>query len=376
MPSQHCQPDKTPVVWNVEIFANRQNQQKRGPSGNAQLPPPKRRVSAPAGERYSSQRGSSKASTNQGQNTSRSLLLNISRLLDITEWKTSTSSAAQWRSINTPIAMPGTSSCSTAAPWGTSHTAATRLVVSSPTSGIASTPTSLWGLDRLHTHIPNPEGCAIVTTLLQMRATERNQRQRQWQFQLQAVTTPQTLVSGSCIIHRFCHSDVTGLVIPTGILLELSMWNRWPFINTNNLEMARYAMRCVVKALAEAPHRQIIEMYWITTMLHNNNWSIEFEACTKEILEEVCWRNGPHWILHTQTGTRFKHKSIRLNSILLNWHGTKQQNNITSTGLKRMQSIWNSSIPFRQTLSIFSCGTVCGRWCMRSKSNAERVERC
>jgi len=33
-------------------------------------------------------------------------------------------------------------------------------------------------------------------------------------------------------------------------------------------------------------------------MQQNNIWSIAFEARTKEILKEVCWSNGPRWILH------------------------------------------------------------------------------
>ena len=69
MPSQSTHPDKTPVLRNVRCLANRQNQQKRGPSGNSQLPPPMRRVSVPAGERDSSQGGSSVRSTIQGQNS-------------------------------------------------------------------------------------------------------------------------------------------------------------------------------------------------------------------------------------------------------------------------------------------------------------------
>jgi hypothetical protein len=43
-----------------------------------------------------------------------------------------------------------------------------------------------------------------------------------------------------------------------------------------------------VKELAEAPHWQILEKYWNTAMQQNNIWSIAFEACTKEILKEVC----------------------------------------------------------------------------------------
>jgi len=66
------------------------------------------------------------------------------------------------------------------------------------------------------------------------------------------------------------------------------MWNRWPFICASDLEMVSYATQRVAKALAEAPHWQILETYWNTTIPQNNIWSIAFEACTKEILNEVC----------------------------------------------------------------------------------------
>jgi hypothetical protein len=89
-------------------------------------------------------------------------------------------------------------------------------------------------------------------------------------------------------------------------------------MDANDLEMVCYAMRCVAKALAEAPHWQIIETYWNTTMQQNNIWSLAFEARPKEILREVCRINSQQWILHTQTGTRFVHKSKRLYPILFN----------------------------------------------------------
>jgi len=66
------------------------------------------------------------------------------------------------------------------------------------------------------------------------------------------------------------------------------MWNRWPFLSASDLEMVSYAKRRIAKALAEAPHWQIIETYWNTAMLQNNIWSIAFEAPTKEISKEVC----------------------------------------------------------------------------------------
>jgi hypothetical protein len=73
-----------------------------------------------------------------------------------------------------------------------------------------------------------------------------------------------------------------------GRLLELCMWKRWPVMSASDLETVSYATRRVSKALAEAPHWQIIETYWNTAMQKNNIWSIAFEACTKEILKEVC----------------------------------------------------------------------------------------
>jgi hypothetical protein len=144
-----------------------------------------------------------------------------------------------------------------------------------------------------------------------MWATQGNQRQRPRQFQPQIMSTPQTMVSGSCIIHRFGHSDMTHCVLATGRLLELQMGNRWPFMSASDLEMVSYATRCVVKALAEAPLWQILEMYCNTSMQQKNIWSIAFEARTKEILKQICFHYSSHCILHAPTGTRFKYKLIR-----------------------------------------------------------------
>jgi hypothetical protein len=155
-----------------------------------------------------------------------------------------------------------------------------------------------------------------------MWATDKKQRWRQLQLQPQAVSTRRAIVLGSHNINRFGHSVMQRLVFATARLLELYMWNSWPFTSASALETVSYWMRRVWKALAEAPHWQILEMYRDTAMQQNNIWSIAFEACTKEIFKEVCWSNAPHWILHTQTGTRFKHKSIRLNPILFNQQGT------------------------------------------------------
>jgi hypothetical protein len=166
MPSQSTHPATTPVVQNVRSLANRQNQPNCGPSGNSQLPPPKGGVSVPAGERDSSQGGTSVRSTIQGQNSTPSSSLNNSRVADITHHVTSTSSATQRLSIITPTARLGTSSRNTPAPSGTIQTDSMRRVVSSPTSGIASTPTRLSGLENRPTSIPNPEARAIIRNSL------------------------------------------------------------------------------------------------------------------------------------------------------------------------------------------------------------------
>jgi len=142
MPSERPHLDTTLVVRNVRSLANRQNQQKHGPSGNSQLPPAKRHVSVLAGERDSSQEGSSAASTIQGQNSIPSSALNNSRIADITQRVTSTPSATQRRSINTTPGTLVTSSHSTPVPGGTS----TRRVVSSPAFGIGITPTAVSSL--------------------------------------------------------------------------------------------------------------------------------------------------------------------------------------------------------------------------------------
>jgi hypothetical protein len=111
---------------------------------------------------------------------------------------------------------------------------------------------------------------------------------------------------------------MTRLVFAPGRILELYMWNRRPFMSASDLQTVSYATRRVAKALAEAPYWQILETYWNPAMQQNKIWSIAFEAGTKEIMKEICLINGPRWILHAQTGTRFAHKSIRLNPILFN----------------------------------------------------------
>jgi len=170
--------------------------------------------------------------------------------------------------------MLGTSSHSTPAPGGTSQTHSTCRVVSSPTSSIAHTPTPLCGVENLPDPIPKPETRAIITNPPQTWASERYQRQRQWQLPMQAVFTPRSMVSGSRSIDRFGHWDMTSLLFATGRLLEVIMWNRWPSMSSSDLEKVRYGMRLVAKALVEAPHGQMIEKYWNTAMQQNNIWSV------------------------------------------------------------------------------------------------------
>jgi len=101
MSSQSLPPDTTPVVQSIRSLVNCQNQQKHAPSRNSQLLPAKRRISVAAGERDSSQGGSSVPSTIQGQNSTPSSSLNNSRVPDITQSVASTPSATQRRSIIT-----------------------------------------------------------------------------------------------------------------------------------------------------------------------------------------------------------------------------------------------------------------------------------
>jgi hypothetical protein len=213
MPSQRPHTVTSPVVRNDRNLANLQNQQMCGPSGTSQLPPAKRCVSVPAGVRDSSRGGSSVASTIQGQNSTPLSSLNNSCVEHMTQRVTSTPSATQRLSIIPPTATPGTSSCNTPAPRGITQTNSTHHVVSSPASGIASTPIPRIGLGNVPIPIPNPEARAIITNPLRTRATERNQRQRQWQLQPQAVSTPRSVVPGSRSIHRFGHCDMTLLYL-------------------------------------------------------------------------------------------------------------------------------------------------------------------
>jgi len=81
---------------------------------------------------------------------------------------------------------------------------------------------------------------------------------------------------------------MTWSVFATGRLMKLYMWNRWPSTRASEWEMVSYGTRRAAKAFAETPPWLIIDKYWNTTMQQNNIWSIAFEGCTKEILNEVC----------------------------------------------------------------------------------------
>jgi len=203
----------------------------------------------------------------------------------------------------------------------TFQTDSTRRTVSSPAFAIASTPTPLSGLQNLPTPISNPEAHAIITNPQWTRATEKNQIPTLWQLQPQAVATPRKIVSGSPSIPGFGYWDMTRPVYAMGRLLELYMWQRWLCRSASNLEIVSNATWQIAKALVEAPHWQITETYSNTAMQRNNIWSIAFEARTKVILKVVCWSNGPHWILHAETGTSFEHKSTMLNPISFKHQG-------------------------------------------------------
>jgi len=247
MSSHSTHPDTTPVIGTVRSLANCQHQQKCGPSGNSQLCPAKWCIAIPAAGSDSSQGGSSVASTIQSQNATTSSSLNYSRIADIIQCMPSTPSTTQWQSINTPTVMPGRGIQSPAAHGRTSWTDSTRHVVSSPASGTASTPTPLSGLETLPIPIPDPEGRAIITNPVRTRATEGIQIQRQWQFRPQLMSTPQSMNSGGRSVCWFGHSDMTCLVFASGWLLELYMWTRRPCMSASDLEMIRYAMRCLAK---------------------------------------------------------------------------------------------------------------------------------
>jgi len=228
MPSPSSHLNMAPVVRMV------QKQPERRRSGTSHLPPDTRHVSALAGDRDTSQGGSLVASTIHNQNSTPSSSLNNSAVADITQRVTSTPFAAQRQSMNTPTTTPGSGSRSTPAPGGTSQADSKLRVVSSLASSIASTPTPLSGRENLPTPISDPAARAVITNPLQTRATRKNLTQRQWQLQMQAVSTPRSMVSSSCSIHRFGHSDMTRLVFATGSLMEPDLWNRQQFMSASD----------------------------------------------------------------------------------------------------------------------------------------------
>jgi len=139
-------------------------------------------------------------------------------------------------------------------PWHSDIRTSNQLNISSPASGIASTPTPLSGLGNLPTSIPNAEAHVIITNPQRTRATERNPRHRQWQLKLQSVSTSRTMVSGSRSIHRLGHSDMTCLVLATGRLLERYMRNRRQLMSARDLETVYHATQRVAKELGEGSH--------------------------------------------------------------------------------------------------------------------------
>jgi len=316
MPSQRPHREMTPVVWNIRKYF------KHSPQGYSQLPPTRSQVSPPGGERDSSQAGSSIACQIHRQNSTHWSSQSNSRIADITVCATSTLSATHQWSIYTPISSPATSSSSTPTTGGTSQIVSMCHLESSPTSRLAITTTPPSGCVNLPTLTPHEEARSIIANPLPTWATDMNQIQMQGQIQLQVVSTPQSVVSGSSSIHPCGYSDMTHLVYPMRTLMLLYKRNRRPYMSVSRLEMVCYAMQHLAKALTGAPHSQIIEKFWDTTMQHNNISSIALEAGPKEILKEICWSNGPCWILHIQTGTRFEHKYTRVYPIVVNKLGT------------------------------------------------------
>jgi hypothetical protein len=81
---------------------------------------------------------------------------------------------------------------------------------------------------------------------------------------------------------------MTRLVFAMGRLMEVYIWNIRPLMSASDLETVSYATQQVSNTLAEAPHRQLIEMNWNTAMQQIIIWSIAFEAPTKQSLKDVC----------------------------------------------------------------------------------------
>jgi hypothetical protein len=174
-------------------------------------------------------------------------------------------STTQRRSIISPNAMPGRSCAYTPAPRATSQADLTHLVVSSTSSPTVGAPTPVRRVEYLPTPISNSDVNPIITNPLQRQATERNLNPRPWQIQLQALSTPRSMVTGSCSIHWFGQSDITRLVLSIRRSLEIYMWNTQWVMSVRDSEMVIYATWRIVKAFAEAPHCQTIQTYWNIT---------------------------------------------------------------------------------------------------------------
>jgi hypothetical protein len=173
MLSQSTHLATTPVI---QLFPK---QQKGRPSGNSQRPPAMIRITAPAGESDPSEEGSAMASAIPGQNSTILSWLNNSRVADITQLLTVTTSCTQRPLMITPTAMPGPSCRSTPAPRVTSQRVSTCHVLSSIASGIARSPTPLCVLEIQPTLIPNAEAQGNIADPLRTRNIGRNQTQ--WQ---------------------------------------------------------------------------------------------------------------------------------------------------------------------------------------------------
>jgi hypothetical protein len=188
-----------------------QKHQQRRPLGKSPNLPDLGRISPLAGERDSSQGGSSVASTIHGQHSTLSSSRNNSGEADISRGMTSTLSTTQRPLINPSTAMPGTRYCSTPVPVAISQADSMRPIASRITSGIASTATPLSDLENLPTPIPNSPAHVTITNQWHRRATERNLRQRQWVLQPPAVSTTRLVVSCS---HRIQQSSQWDMMQP------------------------------------------------------------------------------------------------------------------------------------------------------------------
>jgi len=242
MPSHSPHTDMTPVIRNVQTLPKLRMEKMRGPSGSSQLPPAKRHSSVQAGVRYSSHRGSSIASTIQDQNSTPSSALNNCSVADMPQCVTSTPSAIQRQVIHTPTATLGTRCRSTLAPGGSLQTDSTHRIVSSPASGIPCNATPLITLEIQATPIPHPEARTIITNPLQTQAAKKIQRQRQWELQLQTVSTRWLLVSGCCSTYWFGGQGIMRLLFAIGRLLERFKWNTQLYMSASDLEMVGHVM--------------------------------------------------------------------------------------------------------------------------------------